>query len=108
MAVDYYLKIDGIKGESLNDKHKDEIDVESFSWGVSQTGSLATGGGSGAGKAQFQDLQISTNMSKASPLLFKACATGEHIKEATLSGRKAGDGKGSSDYLVIKMNDVLV
>ena len=107
MASDIFLKIGDIKGESMDDKHKDEIDVMSFSWGVSQTGTLATGGGAGAGKAQFQDLHISTNMSKASPLLFKACATGEHIKEATLSGRKAG-GKGSSDYLVIKLNDVLV
>ena len=58
MAADYFLKIDGIKGESLDDKHKDEIDVLSFSWGVSQTGTLAYGGGGGEGKATFTRLQL--------------------------------------------------
>ena len=103
---DAFLKIDGIKGESTDSKHKDEIEIESFSWGVSQSGSFATGGGGGAGKAQFQDFHFNTNVSKASPLLFLRCATGEHIKEATLTVRKAGEQK--QDFMHLKMNDILI
>ncbi len=106
MASDIFAKIGDIKGESLDDKHKDEIDVLSFSWGVSQTGSFAFGGGGGSGKAQFNDFNFSSNTSKASPKLFLACASGEHIKEAQITVRKAG--KGQQEYLIIKMNDVLV
>jgi type VI secretion system secreted protein Hcp len=106
MAVDMFLKIDGIKGESTADKHKDEIDIMSFSWGVSQSGSFAAGSGAGAGKVQFQDISFTTRVSKASPLLFLGCATGEHIKEATLTARKAGEKQ--QDFLVIKLNDILV
>ena len=108
MAADMFLKIDGIEGESSDDKHKNEIEVESFSWGLTQTGTFAFGGGGGAGKAQFNDFHFSTNVSKASPKLMLACATGEHIKEATLTVRKSGGDRGGQDYLFIKMNDVLV
>jgi len=107
MAADMFLKMDGIEGESSDDKHKNEIEVESFSWGVTQTGTFAFGGGGGAGKAQFNDFHFVTNTSKASPKLFLACATGEHIKDATLSVRKSGSDS-KQDYLFIKMTDVLV
>ena len=107
MAADMFLKLDGIDGESTDDSHVKWIEVESFSWGVTQSGTLAFGGGGGAGKAQFQDFHFVTNTSKASPLLFKSCATGEHIKEATLTVRKSG-GDRPQDYLHIKMNDVLI
>lgn len=103
---DAFLKLDGIKGESSDSKHKDEIEIESYSWGVSQTGTLAFGGGAGAGKVQFQDIHFNTALSKASPNLFIKCATGEHIKEATLTLRKSGEAK--QDFMFIKMNDVLV
>lgn len=106
MAVDMFLKIEGIKGESTDDKHKDEIEILSYSWGASQSGTLAFGGGGGAGKVQFQDFHFTSRVSKASPLLFLGCATGEHIKDATLSARKAGEKQ--EDFLVIKLNDVLV
>jgi type VI secretion system secreted protein Hcp len=106
MAVDMFLKIDGIKGESTADKHKDEIDVESFSWGVSQSGTMAFGSGAGAGKVQFQDIHFTSSLSKASPQLFLGCATGDHIKEATLTARKAGEKQ--QDFLIIKMNDILI
>lgn len=106
MASDMFLKIDGIEGESSDDKHKNEIEVESFSWGLTQTGTFAFGSGGGAGKAQFQDFHFVTKTSKASPKLFLACATGEHIKEATLTVRKSGESQ--QDYLFIKMNDVLI
>ena len=106
MAVDMFLKIDGIKGESADDKHKDEIDILSFSWGVSQSGSHAYGGGGGAGKANFQDFHFTHREDVASPTLFLRCATGEHIKEATFVARKAGGDK--QEYLAIKLTDLLV
>jgi type VI secretion system secreted protein Hcp len=106
MAVDVFLKIGDIKGESKDSKHPGEIDVLSWSWGVAQTGSMAAGGGGGAGKAHFQDLSLMHSLDKASPVLMKACATGEHIKEATLVARKAG--KGQQDYLIVKMKDVFI
>ena len=77
MASDIFAKIGDIKGESLDDKHKDEIEVLSFSWGVTNTGVIAAGGGGGAGKATFQDLSIVHKIDKASPLLMQACATGD-------------------------------
>src|SRR5215471_10443101 len=106
MASDIFAKIGDIKGESLDDKHKDEIEVLSFSWGVANTGGTAAGGEGGAGKATFQDLSIVHKIDKASPLLMRACATGMHLKEATITHRKAG--KGQQGYLIVKMNDVII
>jgi type VI secretion system secreted protein Hcp len=106
MSVDVFLKLGDIKGESKDAKHAGEIDVLSWSWGLSQAGSMAHGGGGGAGKASFSDLSIMHGFDKASPNLMKACATGEHIKEATLTARKAG--KGQQEYIIIKMNDILI
>jgi type VI secretion system secreted protein Hcp len=107
MASDIFAKLGDIKGESLDDKHKDEIEVLSFSWGVTNAGAIAAGGGGGgAGKATFQDLSIVHNVDKASPLLLKACATGTHLKDATITHRKAG--KGQLEYLVVKLNDVII
>jgi type VI secretion system secreted protein Hcp len=107
MAADIFAKIGDIKGESFDDKHKDEIEVLSYSWGVGT--SLITsggGGGSSAGKAMFQDLHITHHIDKASPQLMRACAVGEHLKEATITQRKAG--KGQQEYLVIKLSDIIV
>ena len=103
-----HLKIDGIKGESADSKHKDEIDVESWSWGASNSGSVASGsgGGAGAGKVTFTDLSFAHRVDKASTSLWKACATGAHIKEATLTSAKKG--KSAQDFLIIRMSDVLV
>jgi type VI secretion system secreted protein Hcp len=106
MATDIFAKIGAIKGESQDSKHKDEIEVLSWSWGVTQSGSMAHGGGGGEGKASFHDFDFSHHIDKASPVLLKACATGEHIKEATITVRKAG--KGQQEFLVIKMSDVIV
>jgi type VI secretion system secreted protein Hcp len=106
MASDIFAKIGDIKGESLDSKHKDEIEVLSFSWGVTNTGSPAAGGGGGAGKATFQDLSIVHHIDKASPLLMKACATGTHLKEATITHRKAG--RAQQEFLIVKMNDVII
>jgi type VI secretion system secreted protein Hcp len=106
MASDIFAKLGDIKGESLDSKHKDEIEVLSYSWGVTNAASLGTGGGGGAGKATFRDLSIAHKIDKASPLLMRACATGTHLKEATITHRKAG--KGQQEYLVIKMNDIII
>ncbi len=103
---DIHMKMGDIKGESTDDKHKDEIDVESYSWGASNPGSMAYGGGGGSGKVSFSDLTFVHRVDKASANLWKACATGEHIKEATLSSAKQG--KGPQDFLIVKMNDILI
>jgi type VI secretion system secreted protein Hcp len=105
-AVDYFLKIDGIEGESHDDKHKNEIDLESFSWGATQSGGHAYGGGGGAGKVSMQDFHFVMKVNKASPKLFLHCATGQHIKSALLTCRKAG-GK-QEEFLKIKFSDLLV
>jgi len=106
MASDIFAKIGDIKGESLDDKHKDEIEVLSFSWGVTNHATMSSGAGGGAGKATFQDLSIVHKIDKASPQLMRACATGTHLKEATITQRKAG--KGQQEFLVIKMNDIII
>lgn len=107
MAVgDYFLKLDGIEGESADDKHKGTIEVESFSWGVANMGTGGTHTGGGAGKSTFQDIHFTAPVSKASQKLFLACATGQHLKEGTLNVRKAG-GK-QDDFYIIKMNDVFI
>jgi type VI secretion system secreted protein Hcp len=105
-AVDYFLKIDGIPGESRDRKHKGEIELESFRWGVAQTGSPGAGGGGGAGKVQVHDFHFVMTVNKASPKLFLACASGQHIKQATFVGRKAG--KGQQEFLLYKFTDVLI
>lgn len=103
---DFYLKIDEIEGESKDDKHKNWIDVLSWSWGESNAGAHSMGGGGGAGKVSMQDFNFVMTVNKATPKLMLACATGKHIKDATLVARKAG-GK-QEMYLTIKMSDVLV
>jgi type VI secretion system secreted protein Hcp len=102
---DYFLKIDGIKGNATDQKHKEEIDILSFTWGVSQAGS-AIGPGHGAGKAQFQSIHFTAQVNKSSPMLVQSCATGAHIKEAVLVCRRAG-GK-QEEYLVFKFTDLLI
>jgi type VI secretion system secreted protein Hcp len=106
MAVDVFLKLGDIKGESKDSAHKGEIDVLSWSWGVSQTGTMGHGGGGGAGQANFSDINIMHAVDKASPVLMTKCASGEHIKEGLLIARKAG--KGQQEYLIVKMNDILI
>jgi type VI secretion system secreted protein Hcp len=106
MATDVFARLGDIRGESTDDQHKDEIEVLSWSWGVTQSGSIAHGGGGRAGKASFHDLAFTHRLDRASPLLLRACATGEHIREATISQRKAGEDR--QDFLVIKLSDVVI
>ncbi len=106
MAVDQFIKIQDIPGESTDKGRKDQIDVLAWSWGGSQSGTTHGGGGGGAGKCNVQDLSFTKYQDKASPELFKAMLTGKHIKEATLILRKAG-GK-AEEYFSIKMEEILV
>lgn len=105
-AVDYFLKIDGIDGESADSKHKGEIQLESFSWGATQQGTSSMGGGAGAGRVNMQDFHFVMGVNKASPKLMLACANGEHIKKAVLTCRKAG--KDQQEFLKVTLSDVLV
>jgi type VI secretion system secreted protein Hcp len=105
-AIDYFLKLDGITGESVDSKHKGEIEVLSFSFGESNVRPPAGGGGGGAGKVEMSDFSFTARTSKASPLLFQHCAQGKHIKQAILTVRKAGGSQ--QEYLKIKLNDVLI
>ena len=104
MAVDMFLKISGIDGESTDHKHKDEIEVFSWSWGVSQTGSTG-GGGGGAGKAVPGQFIIVKSIDKASPLLMESCCTGKHIPDVTLT---IASKKLQTDFFKIKLEDCLI
>ena len=104
-TFDYFLRVDGIPGESADAKHKGEIEVLSWSWGETQeTGSPSSGGA--AGRVDMSDLTVVARVSKASPHLLLACASGKHFKSAVLTGRKAG--KGQLDYLTFSLTDILV
>ena len=105
-AVDFFLKLEGVEGESHDAKHKNEIDVQSWSFGAANGGTFGGMGGGGAGKVSMQDFHFVMANQKASPKLFLACATGEHIKKATLTCRKAG--KEQQEFLKITMTDLLV
>jgi type VI secretion system secreted protein Hcp len=105
-VVDYFLKLNGIEGESKDAKHKNEIEIDSWSWGETQAGTHHAGGGGGAGKVSAQDFHFVMKVNKASPKLALACANGEHIKDATLTARKAG--KDQQEFLKIKLTDLLV
>jgi len=108
MATDSFLKIEGIKGESTDDKHKDWMEILSFSWGVSQmaSASASTVGGGTSARADFQDLSIVKTMDSASPLLFKNCAIGKHITEVLLSLNRSGGNK--EQYMEYKLTNVVI
>jgi type VI secretion system secreted protein Hcp len=104
--VDYFLKIEGIEGESSDSKHKGEIDLQSWSWGATNAGTMHSGGGGGAGKVSMQDFHFNMEINKATPKLVQACASGQHIKKAVLTCRKAGTDQ--QEYLKVTFSDLLV
>jgi type VI secretion system secreted protein Hcp len=93
MAVDIFLTLEDVKGETKDAKYKDKngIDVLSWSWGMSQSGTTHSGTGGGSGKANVQDLSITKYVDKASCDLMKGCCKGTHFKKGSLIVRKAGD-----------------
>jgi type VI secretion system secreted protein Hcp len=106
MAVDMFIKIGAIKGESQDSKHKGEIDILAWSWGASNSGSAHTGGGQGAGKVNVQDLNLTKYVDKATPDLLLNCCNGKHIDKAVLVVRKAGENP--LEYLTITMQDLII
>lgn len=107
MSVDMFLKIDGIPGESTDDKHKNEIDVLSWSWGMTQSGTRQSGPGGGSGKVSVSDMTFSKYVDKATHNIIGACAGGKHIKEALLTVRKAGD-DAPVEYMKITMKEIII
>ncbi|MCY1263698.1 Protein hcp1 [compost metagenome] len=107
MAVDMFFKIGDVKGESQDGTHKDEIDVLAWSWGMSQSGSMHSGSGGGAGKVNIQDISFTKWIDKSSPNLMVSCSKGTHYPEAKLTVRKAG-GDSPVEYLIITLKEVLV
>ena len=105
-TTDFFLKINGIEGESADAKHKGEIDLLSWSWGETQSGSHAAGGGGGAGKVSMQDFHFTMTVNKATPKLIEACAAGTHINNAILTCRKAGGQQ--EEYLKYTFTDLII
>jgi type VI secretion system secreted protein Hcp len=106
MPVDMFIKVGDLKGESQDQKHKDEIDVISWTWGMSNTGSAHIGAGAGTGKVNVQDLSFTKWMDKSSSPLMLACCNGQHFPQALLTVRKAGEKP--VEYCKIKMEQVLI
>lgn len=106
MAVDMFIKLDGIKGEAQDAKHKDEIDVLAWSWGLSQSGTMHMGGGGGGGKVNVQDLSFTKYIDKSTPILMQFCSDGTQFAKAVLTVRKAG--KTPLEYVVMTMENVIV
>jgi len=106
MAVDMFLKLDGIDGEAQDSEHEKEIDVLAWSWGSSQSGTTHMGAGGGAGKVNIQDLSITKYVDASSHALFLHCCNGKHITTATLFVRKAGENP--LEYIKIEMEDIMV
>lgn len=106
MAVDMFMKIDGVTGESQDSAHGEEIDVIAWTWGLQQSGSRHGGGGGGSGKVNVQDLSFTKYVDKSSTDLMLFCCNGKHVKEATLTVRKAGESP--LEYIKVKMSDCLI
>jgi type VI secretion system secreted protein Hcp len=106
MAVDIFLKLDGVTGEAQDQSHKDEMDILAWSWGMSQSGTTHMGSGGGAGKVNVQDLSVTKYVDNATPTLMKFCCKGKHIDTGKLTVRKAGDEP--LEYIVIEFQELLI
>jgi type VI secretion system secreted protein Hcp len=106
VASSIHIKLDGVPGESKDSKHAGEIEVQSWSWGVTHPVATGSGAGSAVGKAAFNDLTFVHQVDRATPKLWEFCATGKHIRDAKLSSGKPG--VPGQDYLVITLKDVVV
>jgi len=106
MAVDMFLKLEGIEGEAKDNKHAKEIDIESFSWGMAQTGGFSSGGGGGAGKVSITDMSFMKFTDKSTAPLMAHCCSGKHIPTGQVIVRKAGDKP--LEYMKIELFDILV
>jgi type VI secretion system secreted protein Hcp len=107
MAIEYHLKFGSIKGESAATKHKEEIELLSWSWGASNPTTFV-GSGMSAGRVSMSDLTITKRVDKASPKLLELLVTGKHADTATLTCSKQTGGKTPDDFLTIKLSEVYV
>ncbi|MBP6562002.1 MAG: type VI secretion system tube protein Hcp [Neisseriaceae bacterium] len=106
MSIDMFMKIDGVNGESKDSNHKDWTDIANFKWGAEQPGNMTSGGGGGAGKVNFNDLEVVAVIDKAAPTVLKNCATGQHLSKVEISVCKAGGSQ--IEYSKVTLEDVLV
>jgi type VI secretion system secreted protein Hcp len=102
-----FLKLDNVKGEAQDKAHPEQMDVLAWSWGMSQSGTMHTGGGGGGGKVSVQDISVTKYLDKASPVLMKYCSSGKQFEQGILTVRKAG-GDNPLEYLIITMKDIIV
>ena len=105
--VDYFLKIDGIDGESTDATHKGWIQLLSFSWGASNPSRVIASGRTRAGRPTISDFTFTSTTSTASPTLFADCVTGKNHPTAVITGLRSGD-RGQVEFLKIRLSDVLV
>jgi type VI secretion system secreted protein Hcp len=106
MAVDMFMRVEGANGESKDSNHKDWTDIKSFTWGASQPGSMASGGGGGVGKASFRDLRVDALIDKAAPAVMKTCISGKHLNKVEISVCKAGGSQ--IEYTRVTLEEVIV
>ena len=108
MSVQYFLKLQGVEGESTDARHRGEIEVEAWSWGETNSGGSAGGSGGGAGRVAMSDLRFTARLGKASPKLLLACAAGQHIPSAVLVAQQSDEQRPAEDFLTLTLSDVLV
>jgi type VI secretion system secreted protein Hcp len=106
MAVDMFMRVEGANGESKDSNHKDWTDIQSFTWGASQPGSMGSGGGGGVGKASFRDLRVTALLDKAAPAVMKNCISGKHLNKVEISVCKAGGSQ--IEYTRITLEEVMI
>ena len=108
MAMDMFIKIGDVAGESTDKKHPADIDVLAWSWGLSNSGTTHHGGGGGSGKSNVQDISFTKYVDKSTPALMAACFNGTHFPTAKLVVRKAGGKNAPIEYIKIEMTEVLI
>ena len=106
MAIDMFMKVEGAAGESQDSNHKGWTDISSFAWGATQPNTMSSGGGGGAGKVSFHDLNVVASIDKSYPAVLKHCAGGKHLSKVEISACKAGGTQ--IEYAHITLTDVLV
>lgn len=106
MAIDSFLKLGTLKGESVVKGFEDQMQILSWAWGMTQTGTTHAASGGGAGKVEVHDLQVVKTIDAASPNLALSCAKGTHYDTAVLTMRKAGGT--ALEYVTLTLTDVLV
>lgn len=104
--VDYFLKIEGVEGESPDQNYAGWIQLQAWQWAEENAGRWGFGSGGGSGKVEMKDFEFRMVSNKASPKLFLMCATGEHVPQAKLVCRKSGSGQ--QDFLTVTFSNCLV